>query len=200
MKLLTSVIVFVVTGVLAFAETLSFVDLQPGESAMIVIRSIGPDQDASLNRLYQIQGGKPVTMQIVENPVGTWARPAEKFPPAEIGIMDLSERELFGLECYALYLRHGFEEKAENRFDVAIGYYRDGERVGEEKYRSAGTRLLAGIIYAEGDYLNGVTRLPDEFPAEILASITPPWVIEQRMLAERRPSPDSIEVELASGE
>jgi hypothetical protein len=118
-----------------------------------------------------------------------------------IGRKKMSRAEEIGLDSYLLFLRRDFEGACTTEDEIVVGYYRDGKKVGEERFRDAtcGVQdfsLMGNRVIARDE------RCPPGFPIEIYREIVPPWLIEQRVRKSPNkalePTPGSVTLRASS--
>jgi len=161
--------------------------LQESERVLLVVQSYWREEKAA--RQYQIEGGPFLRVGIKQlNPSSL---SAEKSAPIVSG--RISREEAVGLDAYLLYLRRGFSG-SHGSDHVVVGYYRDGTKIGEERFTDA-TGILRFIRWQNG----GVSRPSDisinNFPDEVFREIITPRVIEERLKAPNKtpePTPGAV--------
>lgn len=163
----------------AEGEKLSIARLGPTESVAIVYRSTGCFHQSE--RLYQIAADPLRFSTKVINPRPDTENAEDPLPPGK-----LSDAEAAGLDSYLHFLRYKLSGGCTTTDVIVVGYYRDGKKVGEERFVDR-TCQLSGFRRENGKV---VARLEDcgrDFPLEVFRSIVPPWLIEER-LAKSNPT------------
>jgi len=167
---------------------LSVQALQASERILMVVQTAWREEKSA--RLYQFEGGESVRIGVKQlNPSSL---SADKSAPMLTG--RLSRDEVFGLDAYLLFLRRGFPGGGHAIDCVVVGYYRDGAKIGEERFQDA-TGICHFIRWQNG----GVSRTEEEsigdFPSEVLREIIPPRVIEDRLKEPNKaPEPTTMAV------
>jgi len=168
---------FLVLTLSAWAELLSFSDLKPDESILVVIESEGFQQP--ITTLYHVHGGTKPRISIVQNPRGNVEGNGKEGMRNTLGDEVLSEQDLFGLEAYVVYLRLGPPELSVRDDKITIGYYRAGEMIGEERFVDKSGKL-SGEILEDGRIVQFV-EAPEGVPANLFSEIVPPWMLAHRL-------------------
>jgi hypothetical protein len=96
-----------------------------------------------------------------------------------LGDAKLSADDIFGLEAYVVYLRLGPPIQSETKDEVLIGYYRDGRKIGEEKFEDK-SGLLSGEILEDGRIVQ-FAAAPEGVPANLFSEIVAPWMLAHRL-------------------
>ncbi|HEX2854629.1 MAG TPA: hypothetical protein VHO24_15465 [Opitutaceae bacterium] len=159
----------------ATGEKLWIVNLRPSERVAIVFRSTGCEHE--IERLYQIQGGE--TLRFAAKDLKP--DPAAGASADEPLLGKLNEAEAAGLDSYLVFLRHGFPGGCTSIDSVVVGYYRDGKKIGEERFQD-GSCLLSGFRWEKGKVVAPEQDFGSRFPRETYRSIVPPRLIEERLL------------------
>ena len=172
----------VLIGILAFsarvsAEILSFVDLKSNESIIVFIKSDGIQQPTQT--MYQVYGGKKPMVNIVENPTKKVEGLSQEGMRQTLGDERLSADDLFGLDAYLVFLRLGPPVRSEKTDEVLVGYYRDGGKIGEERFEDK-SALLSGEIREDGRIVQ-FAEAPAGVPPALFAEIVAPWMLTHRM-------------------
>lgn len=168
---------FLVFALSAFGELLSFGSLKPDESILVVIESEGFQQP--ITTFYHVHGGTQPRATIVQNPEGKVEGKASKGMRQTLGDEKLSKDDLFGLEAYLVYLRLGPPELTDRGDKITIGYYRDGEMIGEERLVDK-SGLLSGEILEDGRIVQ-YAKAPKGVPENLFSEIVPPWMLAHRL-------------------
>ena len=161
----------------AKGELLSFTNLKSDESILVVIESEGIQQP--ITTLYNVYGGKRPVVSIVQNPTKKVEGKGSEGMRQTLGDLKLTTDDLFGLEAYVVYLRLGPPELSDKGDKITIGYYRDGQMIGEERLVDK-SALLSGEIMEDGRIRQFVAA-PEGIPASLFAEIAPPWMLTHRM-------------------
>ncbi len=163
------------------AETLSFANLKPNEKIVIVYRSQGCFHH--VETLYQAEiEKKKAYLGIVENPTAPKRGKATDGDQEAVGSVELTSDDIFGLDCYLLFLRRGFEGGCTTTDHLVVGYYRNGLKIGEERFVD-GTCAVRGEILPDGRIVQN-DNYGGDFPKEVFQAIVPPWMIARRMKEE----------------
>jgi hypothetical protein len=168
---------FLFLGRSALAELLSFNTLERNESILVVIESDGFQQP--ITTLYHVQGGQKPKATIVQNPTKKIEGDGREGMRQSLGDAALTMDDLFGLEAYVVYLRLGPPELSDKKDKITIGYYRDGEMIGEERLVDQ-SGLLSGEIREDGRIAQYVAA-PAGIPSSLFSEIVPPWMLTHRM-------------------
>jgi hypothetical protein len=185
---------FLWTASSLLSETLSFQKLGADESVVIVYRSAGCFH--YVVRFYEIRGGDAPTFGIVEHETYQVGEALQKEVNKSLGVGRLRKNEVTGLDSYVLYLRHGASGGCTTRDAINIGYYRKGQLIGEEKFVDDSCALLTfnfkeGVISSDSDD-EWRDRCPPDFPKAVFLEITPPWLIEARIVARATTLPKVV--------
>jgi hypothetical protein len=173
-------------GSIAAAETLSFANLKPNEKIVIVYRSQGCFHH--VETMYQAESGKKFRLGIVENPTARKTGRSADGDREAVGTTELTSDDRFGLDCYLLFLRRGFKGGCTTTDQLVVGYYRDGLKIGEERFVDS-TCAIRGEILPDGRIVQKDTYGGD-FPKEVFQAIVPPWMIVTRMKKEANQTPE----------
>jgi hypothetical protein len=160
----------------AEGETLSFAKLVPGERIAIAYRSAGCFHDRE--RLYQVDGGP---LRFAAAPLRTDESSAGRRADPEL-FARLRDEEARGLDAWLMFLRQRIGGGCTTQDYFVVGYYRNGEKIGEERFHD-GTCILSGFHWEKGRVVVPAGDRPVDFLPEWFRLIVPPRVIEQRLEA-----------------
>ena len=95
----------------------------------------------------------------------------------------LSPDDGYGLDAWLMFLRQGIGWHSHFYTRVTFRYYRDERQIGEEQfvYPSSMTETFR---WENGRIKNAEDHSFGDFPKEIFAEITPPWLLEERLSNE----------------
>ncbi len=162
-------------------QSLSIQELSDDEMVVIVYRSYG--WKGTSDSLYQISGG-PIAQFMAKS-----SSPDEEEKTAVAVMHDsLTDTERVGLDSYLLYLRHGPLGSVHRQADIIVGYYRDGIKLGEERFRDD-SGVLYEITIKDG-VLHGPEddwRRPESFPPSVYREIIHPAAIERKLKEANQP-------------
>jgi hypothetical protein len=172
------------------AESLSIAKLQANESVVLVFRSAGCFHYVA--RFYEIRGGTSPTFGVVEHDTWRGRDEPRRGVDKTLGVGPLLKEEGVGLDAYLLFLRHGAPGGCTTRDVIDLGYYRDGKLIGEEKLVD-GSCAVRGFELKDGRIVRSadaeLERTPTDFPKAVFSEITPPWLIEERIVEREHTLP-----------
>jgi len=169
-------------------ETLSIARLRTNERVAIVYRSVGCFHHTE--RLYQINGGDRRQFGAAELRLAQ-TEPADNLVKNHLlGTVNLTKDEELGLDSYLHFLRRGYEGGCTTTDAILVGYYRDGKKIGEERFIDA-TGAMSQFHIEKGKVsMSDLNPFPN-FPAEVFKEIVPPWLIETR---SKKPNDEMAEI------
>jgi len=171
----------------AHGETLTFSDLKANETIVIGYRSTGCFH--ALERQYRVKGGEKLSFAAFEISSFSKGEPSYKGETRPIGTRELSNYESFGLDAYLYYLR-GFRDNGCTTVDqIAVGFYRDGKKIGEEQFED-GSCCLSQMHWEANRVVGDEERRPENLSLSAYRAIVPPWLIEARITKRPNQSPE----------
>lgn len=164
-------------------ERLNLRSLKANEKVVVTYVSAGPGY--LLRRIYSMDGGEAVKFTAIEQEsVYDGKRrqlPSELEP---IGETVLTPDEANGLENYFTFLRMEYKGNCYAYDKVTIDHFRDGKLIGTESFHDK-TCVATWFTWKDGKIVRNGDTFQD-FPVELLWSMVPILLIEQRMWEEIR--------------
>ena len=153
---------------------LSVQELKPNEKVVIVIHR--PGRDAEPSTLYQIEGA-PLRMSV--RSLGSLdSTTAAETPLGPTVLGKLSAEEVSGLDAFLFVLRRGDHAAADGTEHIIAGYYRDGVKIGEERFR-ASKWTFSHVSRKNGRLVRGDRDYTGNDP--VFREAVPPNLIEERL-------------------
>lgn len=186
MKLALLILVLAGAAPISAGETLSFRSLKPNEWIVMYYRA---EWDrGGIELVLQTEVGDRSRLKVIANPSS-----------GKIGLMDLGHREdlgtttlstgdLFGLDCYLIFLRRKFSGGCTGREYTTVQYFRGGTKIGEEQFVDQ-TCALGRKLLPDGQIAQGDDKFEYDFPHELFVAIVTPLMIQRRIVSANH-SPD----------
>lgn len=165
------------------AGRLSVRDLKAGEKVVVTYVSAGPGY--LLRRLYSIEGGTETKFTAIEQEsVYDGKRRELKSDLEPIGETVLTHDEKNGVENYFTFLRMEYKGNCYAYDKLTLDHYRDGRLIGTESFHDR-TCVATWFTRKNGRIVRNGDAYQD-FPVEVLWSMVPVLLIEQRIWEEIR--------------
>ena len=162
-------------------ERLNLRSLQANERVVVTYVSAGPGY--LLRRIYSMDGGEAVKFTAIEQESvyeGKRRELASELEP--IGETILTADEANGLENYFTFLRMEYKGNCYAYDKVTIDHFRDGKLIGTESFHDK-TCVATWFTRKNGKIVRNGDTFRD-FPVEVLWSMVPILLIEQRLWEE----------------
>ena len=165
-------------------ERLNVRDLKAGEKLVVTYISAGPGY--LLRRIYSIEGGTETKFTAIEQEsVYEGKRRELKSDLEPIGDTVLTIDEKHGLENYFTFLRMEYKGNCYAYDKLTLDHFRDGTLIGTESFHDK-TCVASWFTRRNGQVVRSSDQTYKDFPVDVLWSIVPIQLIEQRMWEEIR--------------
>lgn len=172
-------------------ERLNARDLKAGEKIVVTYVSAGPGY--LLRRIYSIEGGEETKFTAIEQEsVYEGKRRELKSDLEPIGETVLTHDEKNGLENYFTFLRMEYKGNCYAYDKVILDYFRDGTLVGTESFHDK-TCVATWFTRRNGQVVRSSDQTYKDFPVDVLWSMVPIQLIEQRLWEDIRKEQKEIE-------
>lgn len=164
-------------------ERLNLRELKAGERVVVTYVSAGPGY--LLRRIYSMDGGESVKFTAIEQESvydGKRKQLASEYEP--IGDTVMTREELNGVESYFTFLRMEYPGNCYAYDKLTIDHFRDGKLIGTENFHDK-TCVATWFTRKDGQVVRNGDTFRD-FPVDLLWSMVPILLVEQRLWEEVR--------------
>ena len=167
----------------AAGERLSVRDLAANEKIVVTYVSAGPGY--LLRRIYSIEGGAETKFTAIEQE-SVYDDKRRKLPSElePIGETALTPEEKNGLENYFTFLRMEYKGNCYAYDKLTLDHFRDGKLLRSESFHDK-TCVATWFTRKDGRIVRNGDSFRD-FPVDVLWSMIPILLIEQRLWEEQR--------------
>jgi len=171
-------------------ERLNVRALKADEKIVVTYVSAGPGY--LLRRIYSIEGGAEVKFTAIEQEsVYDGKRKELKSDLEPIGVTALTADETNGLENYFTFLRMEYQANCYAYDKLTLDHFRGGKLIGTESFHDK-TCVASWFTRRNGQIVR-TGDLYKDFPVEVLWSMVPILLVEQRLWEDVRAEQKELE-------